>query len=89
MYIKKSFVASHKSFTCCATFATKRCLIFCYWYTCLQAGCHYSDLVLTFKLLERANLEKADLDLGTSMLSLRVRHRDMTDTGAGIQYRYR
>ncbi len=30
----------------------------------VHAGCHYSDAVLAFKLLERANLEKAELELG-------------------------
>ena len=30
----------------------------------VEAGCRYSDAVLAFKLLERANLEKAELELG-------------------------
>jgi hypothetical protein len=30
----------------------------------IRAGCRYSDAVLAFKLLERANLEKAELELG-------------------------
>jgi hypothetical protein len=30
----------------------------------VHAGCHYSDAVLAFKLLERANLEKTELELG-------------------------
>jgi hypothetical protein len=36
----------------------------------VHAGCHYSDAVLAFKLLERANLEKAELELGKNQWSL-------------------
>jgi hypothetical protein len=39
----------------------------------VQAGCHYSDAVLAFKLLEQANLEKAELELGSMFLSQKFR----------------
>jgi hypothetical protein len=47
----------------------------------VQAGCHYSDAVLAFKLLEQANLEKAELELGT------FRNKLVQCTGK-VPYRY-